>query len=111
MNANYFLWPHLCKSNFRLSPVSKILIFVKIKALSTIELKAQLHQYIDNADETFLKMVHAMSKEYKKTEVIGYTVGGVPLTQFDIKRRVKAASKRVKSGDYIAQEEIEIKNW
>ena len=81
--------------------------------MSTIELKKELHHYIDNADETFLKMVHAMSKEYDKPTIVGYNVDGTPITQQDLKSRVKAASKRVKSGDYFTQKEVEkeIENW
>jgi len=87
--------------------------FVKNIVMSTTELKKELHNYIDFADETFLKMVHAMSKEYKKPVIVGYNVDGTPITQQGLKSRVKAASKRVKSGDYIAQEEVEkeVENW
>ena len=77
------------------------------------ELRKELHSYIDHADEIFLKMVHAMSREYKKSEIIGFNVDGSPITQKDLKSRVKAASKRVKSGIFITQEEVEkeIENW
>ena len=81
--------------------------------MDTNKLKEDLHNYIDRADETFLKMMYAMSKEYEKSENIGYTMDGKPIYKQDIKKRVKAASKRVKSGDYITQEEVEkeIKDW
>ena len=52
-------------------------------------------------------MVHAMSKEYEQSENVGYTIDGEPITKEDLKTRVKAASKRVKSGDYITQEEVD----
>lgn len=80
--------------------------------MGAAELRKELHNYINHADETFLKMVHAMSKEYKSS-VVGYNVDGSPITQQDLKARVKAASKRVKSGDYITQEEVEkeVENW
>ena len=81
--------------------------------MDTVELRKELHNYIDHADETFLKMVHAMSKEYKRTAIVGYNVDGTPITQQDLRKRVRAASKRVKSGDYLTQEEVEkeIENW
>ncbi len=76
-------------------------------------LREELHTYIDNADERFLKMVHAMSKEYKHPDVVGYNVDGSPITKEDLVKRAKAASLRVKSGDYITQEEVDKKvgNW
>ena len=81
--------------------------------MKTSELREVLNSYIDHADETFLKMVHAMSKEYSKSDIVGYNVDGSPITQKDLKKRVKEASERVKKGKYITQEEIEkeIKNW
>ena len=75
--------------------------------MSTQEIKNELHQYIDHADLTFLKMVHAMSKVYEKENIVGYSTDGNPITPQILKNRVKAASKRVKSGEFISQEEIE----
>jgi hypothetical protein len=59
--------------------------FVKNTFMSTIELKEKLHRYIDNADETFLKMVHAMSKVYVKPLIVGFDVNDAPITQQDLK--------------------------
>jgi len=76
------------------------------------ELRKELHDYINHADEKFLKMIYAMSKEYKKA-VPGYDVDGTTISQQQLKERVKAASQRVKSGDFLTQEEVEkeIENW
>ncbi|WP_372946900.1 hypothetical protein [Mariniphaga sp.] len=77
------------------------------------KLREELHDFINHADETFLKMVYAMSKEYKKSDVVGYEVDGSPITKESLAERAKAASQRVKSGDFITQEEVEkeIENW
>lgn len=75
--------------------------------MGTAELRKELHSYIDKADEEFLKMVYAMSKEYDEPDMVGYKVDGTPITQEDVKKRVKAASARVKGGDYIPQEDLE----
>lgn len=81
--------------------------------MGTTELRKKLHNYIDDADETFLKMVFAMSKEYKTPLIIGYNTDGSPITQEDLKERIRLASNRVKSGDYITMEDIEkeVENW
>ena len=81
--------------------------------MGTIELREELHKYIDKADEAFLKMVYAMSKEKKQSVVAGYTPDGKPISQKDLRNRVLTASKRVKDGDFISQEEIEkeVENW
>jgi len=77
------------------------------------KLREELHHYINHADERFLKMVYAMSKEYTEETVIGYNVDGSPITRESLTKRVKAASQRVKSGDYITHEEVEkeVENW
>ena len=87
--------------------------FVKNIIMGAKELRKELHSYIEYADETFLKMVYAMSKEYKQPVIVGYNPDGESITQQDLKRRVKSASKRVKSGDFITQEEVEkeVENW
>ena len=81
--------------------------------MGVAELKEELHNYIDHADERFLKMVYAMSREYKAPVVIGYKVDGTPLTRKELAQRVTSASKRVKSGNFISQEEVEkeVENW
>jgi hypothetical protein len=80
--------------------------------MGIIELRKELHNYINHADERFLKMVHAMSREYQKP-IIGYNNDGTLITDQDLKKRSKAASERVKSGDFLTQEEVEkeIENW
>ncbi len=54
-----------------------------------------------------------MNKKYEQTKFIGFTIDGEPITKQDLKNRVKQASERVKSGDYISQEEVdeEVKDW
>ncbi len=77
------------------------------------ELRKELHDFINHADERFLKMVYAMSKEYEEPEIVGYTLDGSPITRQHLVKRVKAASERVKSGDFLAQEDVEkeVENW
>ncbi len=77
------------------------------------KLREELHDFINHADERFLRMVHAMSKEYKESTVVGYNVDGSPITKESLAKRAKAASQRVKSGDYILQEDVEkeVENW
>jgi len=77
------------------------------------KLREELHDYINHADERFLKMVYAMSKEYNETAIVGYHVDGSPISKETLVKRAKAASERVKSGDFITQEDVEreVENW
>ena len=46
--------------------------FVKNRLVMGVpELRKELHDFINHADERFLKMVYAMSKEYEESEIVG----------------------------------------
>lgn len=77
------------------------------------ELRKEVRSYIDKADDRFLRMVDAMRKEYEGSDVVGYKVDGTPVTQEDMKLRVKEASAQVKAGNYITQEDLEkeMESW
>jgi hypothetical protein len=82
--------------------------------MTAISIRKGLHKAIDDINDTgFLKIVYAMVKEYNNEAAIGYSISGEPLTQKDLEKKVKAASKRVKEGKFISQKEIEkeIRNW
>jgi hypothetical protein len=81
--------------------------------MEVTELREELHNYINLADERFLKMVYVMSKEYKGAFIVGYNPNGTPITQQELRNRVKASSKSVKSGDFITQDEVEkeVESW
>ena len=42
-----------------------------------------------------------MNKKYEQTKFIGFNIDGRPISKEELKNRVKQASERVKSGDYI----------
>jgi hypothetical protein len=76
--------------------------------------KLELFQMLLDVNEASIlrKVEKAISDGYA-SEPIGHDADGIPIDKDKLRKRVQAASKRVKSGDYIAQEEIEkeIKNW
>ncbi len=63
--------------------------------MGTAELRKEVRSYIDKTDDRFLRMDDAMRKEYEGSDVVGYEVDGTPITQEDLKLRVKEASARV----------------
>ncbi len=77
------------------------------------ELREELHEYINRADESILKVIYAISKESENSIIVGYNTDDTPITNQELRKRVKAASQRVKTGDFLTQEEIEqdIENW
>jgi len=55
------------------------------------------------------EMGKAVEEEHEKEDAVGYTPDGKPLKEADVRARVKAASRRVKEGDYTTQEDMEKK--
>ena len=81
--------------------------------MGTAELRKEVQSVINKADDQFLKKVLALDKEHEKTLIVGYEVDGTPITQEDLKKRVRAASARVKAGHYTTQEDLEkeMESW
>ncbi len=81
--------------------------------MGTAELRKMVQSVINKADDQFLKKVLALDKEHEKTLIVGYEVDGTPITQEDLKKRVRAASARVKAGHYTTQEDLEkeMESW
>lgn len=57
--------------------------------MTTATLRQELHQYIDNSDEKFLKMVLAMAKEYNEVDDLE------EFTEEDIKELDELRAKRL----------------
>jgi len=81
--------------------------------MGTAELRKGVQNYIDKADERFLRMVDAMRREYEGSDIVGYEVDGTPITQEDLVKEAREASAQVKAGNYITQEDLEkeVENW
>ena len=43
----------------------------------------------------------------KSNPTVGYNPDGSAITKLDLKNRIKSASMRVKSGDFLTQQEVE----
>jgi len=74
------------------------------------QIKTKLHNYIDNADEHFLKALYAMLNEYMKintSENDDFTKPGKPMKMKVLKKRISEAEKRINSGRYTTQEQLE----
>ncbi len=74
--------------------------------MGTAELRKELHSYIDKADEEFLKKVYALAKSNEDEE--DYTLPGPPMDVETYRKRIKEASARVKAGEYITQEDLQL---
>lgn len=71
--------------------------------MSTIQMKAQIHEYIDSLqDENFVQAIYAMLETYitKQNEaVVGYDVNGNPQYAADMKKQYKEGIEAVERGE------------
>ena len=80
------------------------------------ELRNQLHDYINFADEQFLNIVYSMVKDHKKSNnmvVVGYHPDGTPITKLELLKDIKEAEEQIEKGKCLSIEELEreAKDW
>ena len=86
--------------------------------MATQPLRNSLHQLIDKINDedllkAYLRVIRSSVEEQVNEDTAGYTAKGEILTKQALKEKVKTASKRVKSGDFISHSDVvkESKTW
>ncbi|GEC71037.1 hypothetical protein FFL01_05760 [Flavobacterium flevense] len=81
--------------------------------MGALELRDNLLQYINQADERLLKVVKAVMESYWEDEIIAHTIDGKPLTKKAYKEELDEAVAEIKKGDFTTQEDLEkeSENW
>ena len=79
--------------------------------MSVAEMRAEVHQMIDEVDSVFLEAIHAMLGTYKKRQkedpIVSYDVDGTPRTASELTAILDAEVEMVKKGEYITIEEFQ----
>lgn len=68
------------------------------------QIRNELYQFIDDADERLLKLLYAVAKEYTQED---FTKPGEPMSEEALKKRVLTAKSRVKTGQFTTHENLE----
>jgi len=82
--------------------------------MSTTELKADLHNYIDTiSDSSILKAIHTLLKKHFRKDAVGYEPSGKAITKEALLKRLALAEKQFKDGKFVTIEEPEkeSENW
>ncbi len=82
--------------------------------MSTIQIRTELHQYIDRLDERFLQAMFAMVQQYvENEEIIGHTGDGKKLTQQQLTKAVQHSYQEYKEGKVHnhADVALQIEQW
>ncbi|MEQ8417796.1 MAG: hypothetical protein ACMVP2_26470 [Imperialibacter sp.] len=85
--------------------------------MATATVRESLHHLIDSIEDE--ELLHAYLKIIEKAlpvasdPIVGYTTKGEAITKSKLVQRAREASKRVKSGEYTSQEDLEkeSENW
>jgi len=77
-----------------------------VETMNTLQIRQELHKYIETGDDRFLRLVHAVATNYTSSDV-DYTAPGTPMDAETYNKRVRNAKERVKSGYYTTQEDLE----
>jgi len=76
---------------------------IKNNSMSTIQLKAQIHKYIDSLqDENLVQAIYAMLDTYitkQNKAVVGYDLNGNPQYAADMKKQYKKGLEAVERGE------------
>lgn len=81
--------------------------------MGALELRDSVLEYINTADERLLKVVKAVIESYQESDIVAYTIDGMPLTTTNYKQDLEEAKAEIRRGEYISQEDLEIEsnNW
>lgn len=82
--------------------------------MGSTQLKEELHKYINRADVRFLKVVHAMMKQYiKDLDVVGHNSEGFPISKEEVVIRARLSNNAIKQGRVKSARQVrkESKNW
>ena len=74
--------------------------------MGTAGIRKEVQNYIDKADDRFLKMVRALAKSYEDEEE-DYTLPGFPMDAETYRKRILRASDRARAGHYTTSEDLE----
>lgn len=79
--------------------------------MTITETKAQINDYLEQVDDSFVQAVHAMLDTYisQQNEIIGYHTNGQPKSASEMKQIYREGLEAVKRGEGKSLEEMKAK--
>jgi len=84
------------------------------KKMATLDLRQSVLEYVQKADNRFLRLVKAMAENYhEKDDIVAHTVVGEPLTLEQYNQELLDAEAEIRRGETTSVEELEKEadNW
>lgn len=85
----------------------------KKKSMNTVKLRDEISEYLQHADDRFLKLVHGMIKADQTSFPVGYKPDGTPISKEELIARAERSEKNFKEGKVKTSKQLreEIKGW
>lgn len=99
--------------------MSTTLIYKKTNPMSTAELRSKIDGFLNQVDDNFLKVVHAMLETYveeksKDEELTDEQIGAIvaasdhkPMTKEALHAEIREGFQQIERGEYYTVEELE----
>jgi len=71
--------------------------------------KKRIIEVLNKTDEEWVikSILRLLNIQESEQQIVGYSAKGAPITKGQLKKRARAATERVKQGNYISQEDME----
>jgi hypothetical protein len=76
--------------------------------MSARQLRKELHEIIEIADDKWIEAIHAMLNTLMRNDntIVGYSTSGKPLTQSELLKEIKASHEAGKQGEFFTTEQV-----
>jgi len=85
----------------------------KKESMNTIRIRDEISEYLQHADDRFLKLIHGMIKADQTISPVGYNPDGTPITKEELIARAERSEKDIREGRVKSLKHVreEMKNW
>ncbi|MEX2593045.1 MAG: hypothetical protein WD426_09720 [Anditalea sp.] len=81
--------------------------------MDTARVRKEINEYLQHADDRFLKLIHGMVKADQTTLSVGYKPDGTPITKEEMIVRAEKSEKDISEGRVKTARQVreEMKRW
>ena len=81
--------------------------------MNTIKLRDEISEYLQRADDRFLKLIHGMVKADQTSVSVGYNPDGTPITKEEMIARAERSERDIREGRVKTSKQVreEMKSW
>ena len=85
----------------------------KKKPMNTVKIRKEIYEYVQDADDRMLKLIHGLIKADQASSPAGYKPDGTPITKEELVARAERAEKDIIEGRVKTAKQVrkEMKNW